>query len=196
MKAGIYDNSTLNSSDEDLSVSQLHFSVLQRASSKAVFFFFIFLFSETKSSFNGPSVLPAEASVFMSSLNTKQTKKRRQRASSVSTIKNSRVIDRYRNLCHVALSLHGQLTFSSAFCVVVISMKNTYSAFRNRRNERIVDRGRLLCICYNVTTNVRLIWDLSIINRSFETGAQTEWSHWRISIQLTRILWLIRLMFW
>ena len=36
MKAGIYDNSTLNSSDEDLSVSQLHFSVLQRASSKAV----------------------------------------------------------------------------------------------------------------------------------------------------------------
>lgn len=71
MKSGIYDNSTLNSSDEDLSVSQLHFSVLQRASSKAVFLFFIFLFSETKSSFNGPSVLPAEASVFMSSLNTK-----------------------------------------------------------------------------------------------------------------------------
>ena len=35
------------------------------------FLFFIFLFSETKSSFNGPSVLPAEASVFMSSLNTK-----------------------------------------------------------------------------------------------------------------------------
>lgn len=115
MKAGIYDNSTLNSSDEDLSVSQLHFSVLQRASSKAVFYFFIFLFSETKSSFNGPSVLPAEASVFMSSLNTKQTKKRRQRASSVSTIKNSRVmtvIDRYRNvikLCHFMVNLHSVL---------------------------------------------------------------------------------------
>ena len=71
MKAGIYDNSTLNSSDEDLSVLQLHFSVLQRASSKAVFYFFIFLFSETKSSFNGPSVLPAEASVFKSRLNVK-----------------------------------------------------------------------------------------------------------------------------
>ena len=108
------------------------------------------------------------------------------------------IVQCYRSLpkCYEALSLHGQLTFSSAFCVVVVSMKNTYSAFRNRRNERIVDRGRLLCICYNVTTNVRLIWDLSIINRSFETGAQTEWSHWRISIQLTRILWLIRLMFW